>query len=514
MSWFSNMPINRKLTLVIVVTCAAMLILAGAVTISVETVTARRAMVDENTVVASLLGRYSTASLMFHRDEDAQEAKKILSAIDADPHIRGACLYDKNQVPFSQYAPPGAFQDFPAQPPPDGYRFGDDFLELTQPVIMDQQRIGTIYLRTDLGRIDHQFKLHATIVGLVLVAAIIAALALSPLLRRPITEPILALADVARRIAEKRDYSARAVKHSQDEIGLLTDAFNQMLGEIESVQNSIAESINVLVSSSTQMLATSSQLAAGAAETAKAVDDTTLTVEALKETAQESSRKASHVSESAQRVVQTSLTGKKSTLDTIEGMQRIRTQVQSVADSMMRLSEQSQTIGQIVSTVEDLAAQSNILAVNAAIEAAKAGDQGRGFSVVAQEVRNLSEQSKQATSQVRTILNDIQNATSSAVMATEQGSKAVAAGTAQAAEAGRSIQTLSDTVIEGAQAATQITASSQQQLAGVDQVALAMESIRQASTQNASSARQLESAAHNLMELGQKLKETVDRSKP
>jgi methyl-accepting chemotaxis protein len=346
-----------------------------------------------------------------------------------------------------------------------------------------------------------------------LLAAIIVASALSPLLRRPITEPILALAEVARRIADKKEYSARAVKRSQDEIGLLTDAFNQMLGEIESVQSSISESINVLVSSSGQMLDTSTQLASGAAETAKAISDTTTIVEALKETARESSHKASHVSESAQRVVQTSLTGKKSTQDTIEGMQRIRNQVQSVADSMVRLSEQSQTIGQIVSTVEDLAAQSNILAVNAAIEAAKAGEQGRGFAVVAQEVRNLSEQSRQATSQVRTILSDIQNATSTAVLATEQGTKAVEAGAKQAAEAGQSIQTLSNTVIEGADAAVQITASSQQQLAGVDQVALAMESIRQASTQNASSARQLESAAHNLMELGQKLKETVNKDK-
>jgi methyl-accepting chemotaxis protein len=286
MSWFSNMPINRKLTVVIVVTCAAMLILAGAVTIAAEIVTARRAMVDENTVLASLLGRYSTASLMFHRDEDAEEAKKILSAIDADPHIRGTCLYDKNQAQFSEYTPPGAPRDFPVQPPADGYRFTGDSLELTQPVMMDQQRIGTIYLRSDLGRIDHQFKMQASIVGLVLLAAIVAALALSPLLRRPITEPILELADVARRIAENKDYSARAVKHSQDEIGLLTDAFNQMLGEIEMVQRSIAESINVLVSSSSQMLDTSSQLAAGAAETAKAVNDTTNTVEALKETAQ------------------------------------------------------------------------------------------------------------------------------------------------------------------------------------------------------------------------------------
>src|SRR6202040_2836592 len=110
------------------------------------------------------------------------------------------------------------------------------------------------------------------------------------------------------------------------------------------------------------------------------------------------------------------------------------------------LSEQSQTIGQIIAPVEDLAAQSNLLAVNAAIEAAKAGEYGRGFGVVAQEVKSLAEQSRQATNQVRTILSDIQKATTTAVLATEQGTKAVEVGARQTEVAGESIQALTASV--------------------------------------------------------------------
>jgi methyl-accepting chemotaxis protein len=186
-------------------------------------------------------------------------------------------------------------------------------------------------------------------------------------------------------------------------------------------------------------------------------------------------------------------------------MHRIQEQMESIAESIVQLSEQSQAIGEIIATVNDLAEQSNMLAVNAALEATRAGEQGKGFIVVAQEVKGLAEQSKQATSQVRTILGDIQRATSTAVLATEQGSKAVEAGVRQSTETGEAIRQLAESIAEAAQSATQIAVSSQQQMVGMDQVALAMENIKQASIQNVAGTRQAETAAQGLHELGLRL---------
>jgi methyl-accepting chemotaxis protein len=152
-------------------------------------------------------------------------------------------------------------------------------------------------------------------------------------------------------------------------------------------------------------------------------------------------------------------------------MNRIREQMESIAETVVRLSEQGQAIGGIIATVNDVAEQTNLLAVNAAIEAAKAGEQGKGFAVVAQEVKSLAEQSKEATVQIRGILSDIQRAVSAAVMATEQGSNAAEAGVKQTKEADDSIRILADSIVEASQTATQIAASSQQQLVGMDQVA-------------------------------------------
>lgn len=279
-----------------------------------------------------------------------------------------------------------------------------------------------------------------------------------------------------------------------------------------SITRQFQDSTAQLSTSSAEILAVTNQVASGAAETATAVNETTTTVEEVKQTALLSSQKAKHVSEQAQKAAQVAQNGTRTVEDTIEGMQQIREQMASIAESIVGLSEQSQTIGEIITTVNTLAEQSNLLAVNAAIEAAKAGEHGKGFAVVAHEVKSLAEQSRQATAQVREILGDIQKGTTHAVMATEQGSKAVEAGVIQARTAGESINALADSIMETAQAALQIAASSQQQLVGMDQMALAMENIRQATTQNVTGAKQVESAARDLNELSQRLKQAVQGS--
>lgn len=267
--------------------------------------------------------------------------------------------------------------------------------------------------------------------------------------------------------------------------------------------------INVLTTSAGQIAAATVQVAANATEAATAVSQTTTTVAEVKQTVLASAQKAQCVAITAQQTEQASETGNRAVEEMLAGINRIREQTDSVAANIVRLSEQSRTIGAIIATVDDLAAQSNLLAVNAAIEAAKAGASGKGFAVVAQEVRSLADQSKQATAQVRSILNDIQRATSNAVLATEQSTQAVAAGLRRAEEAGQSVRTLSESIAQSAQAAMQIAASSQQQLVGMDQLTQAMESIKQASIQNAESTKQTEESTRSLTELGCRLKGLV-----
>lgn len=330
-------------------------------------------------------------------------------------------------------------------------------------------------------------------------------------LNHVIAVPLREISNVAEKIAYgdlTMEFPAAA---RSDEVGLLKQSFQKMVVNLRQVMQEIREGTNVLASAAGEIVATTTQVASGAAETATAITETTATVEEVKKTAELSSDKARYVSDTAQKAAQVSQTGRQAVEKSIEGVNQVRRQMETLAESIVELSEQSQAIAEIIATVNDLAEQSNLLAVNAAIEAAKAGEQGKGFGVVAQEIKSLAEQSKQATAQVRGILGNIQKATSASVLAAEQGSKSVEAGVKQTMEAGEAIKVLAQSIVEAAQAATQIAASSRQQQVGMDQVALAIENIRQASAQNVAGTKQAETAAHDLSGLGQKLKVIIEQ---
>jgi methyl-accepting chemotaxis protein len=343
------------------------------------------------------------------------------------------------------------------------------------------------------------------------LTAFIVLLILGIVITLNITRPVKILVDVANAAGAGNLTLDAKDTERHDELGVLTRSFNQMIGNLRVQIREILDGVGVLASSASEISTTVSQLAASATETASSVSETTATVEEVKKTAELAREKSRSVAEGARETARIAQSGEDAVQATGESMSRIREQVDSVAASMVKLSEQSQAIGMIIASVDDIAEQSNLLAVNAAIEAAKAGEHGKGFSVVAQEVKNLAEQSKQATAQVRTILNDIQRATSTAVMATEQAGNAVNGGAIQSSRTGEAIQTLARNIQVAAEASAQIAVSAQQQFAGVDQVTIAMENIKQASEQNVEGTRQMELAARNLDSLGRRLKELVGK---
>jgi methyl-accepting chemotaxis protein len=380
-----------------------------------------------------------------------------------------------------------------------------------EPIVDDIVTITKQRVSDSVSKTDQLAAQMNTIILIAVIAALGLGLGMSYILTQNISQPLSILADKANQIAGG-DLSVQVLAEpSADEIGTLNASFAKMVKNLRDVHTDLSEGISVLASSSSEILATTTQIASGAAETASAVSETTSTIEEVKQTADLASQKAKLVADGAQQASVVAQSGQKAVDDVMSGMHRVQEQMESIADNVVRLSEQSQAIGEIIVTVNDIAEQSNILAVNASIEAAKAGEHGKGFGVVAQEIRNLADQSKQATAQVRTILTDIQRGVSASVMATEQGNRTVSESMKQSTEAGESIRVLTDAITGSARAATQIAASSQQQLVGMTQIVQSMENIKQASQQNLAGTKQAEETAKTLHDLGQKLKQIANR---
>ncbi|MBN1993619.1 MAG: GAF domain-containing protein [Anaerolineae bacterium] len=298
-----------------------------------------------------------------------------------------------------------------------------------------------------------------------------------------------------------------------DALLTLGQNLNNMVERLEVMTRQIREATANITRAAAEILSSTTQQASAANEQSSAISQTSTTIDEVKTIVEQAFTKARAVAEQAQRTRDVSQTGQQAITETVGSMNQIKEKVEGIAENILALSEQTQQIGEITATVNDIASQSNLLALNASVEAARAGEHGKGFAVVAVEVRNLAEQSKQATAQVKAILNEIQRATNAAVMATEEGTKGVDTGVNLTGQAGETIKQLAANIAESANAAQQIVASAQQQTTGMEQIALAIENINQATVQNLASIRQAEKSAQDLSDVAQQLETLVARYK-
>jgi signal transduction histidine kinase len=225
-----DLPIQRKLMRVFLLTTGVVLSLTCTAYFAYEFFTYRNTTVTQLSTLGKVIASNSTAALAFDNSEDAKE---ILSAVRADPHIVAAALYDEDGKLFSHFPDEIPLETFPSSLQEQGYFFRESHLLGFEPVEQGERRLGTLFLKSDMGAIYERFMLYTIIAVLVVAVSFILAYLLSRRLQKEISTPILKLAETAKAVSDRKDYSVRASKLSEDEIGLLTEAFNHMLSRIE-----------------------------------------------------------------------------------------------------------------------------------------------------------------------------------------------------------------------------------------------------------------------------------------
>jgi len=232
-----NVPIRRKLMLIALLTTAGTLLIAGAALILFNVLRFKEEMVADLTSLADVVARNSTAVLSFG---DPGSAADTLRSLSARKPIVAAALYDKNGKLFARYRQ-GAEVKFPARPGNAGSASIPGGLVVFHPVMLKGARIGTVYLRSDLSELTARIRVQALAVGAVFLISGLAAVFLSSGLQRLVSEPVLDLSQTAKAVSEKQDYSLRAEKRGNDELGQLVDTFNQMLGQIQQRDSALQE---------------------------------------------------------------------------------------------------------------------------------------------------------------------------------------------------------------------------------------------------------------------------------
>lgn len=308
------------------------------------------------------------------------------------------------------------------------------------------------------------------------------------------------------------DLTVRLVaENTDDEIGLLSDGFNRAMTNINKMLANVAEVVEASAQATTEISSGTEELATGAQEQNMQTAEIVAAVEQMAKTSLESTENAATAAKTAKSSGEKAREGGKIVAETIKGMNSIAEVVKKTAKTVQTLGNSSNQIGEIIQVINDIADQTNLLALNAAIEAARAGEQGRGFAVVADEVRKLAERTTSATKEISAMIKQIQTETDGAVKTMQLATREVESGKGLVDRAGSSLDeiiTNSGMVID---IVTQVATASEQQSATSEEISKNIEAISQVTQQSAAGAQEIAHSTENLNQLMQNLRELLQR---
>ena len=347
---------------------------------------------------------------------------------------------------------------------------------------------------------------------LLVLIGVAAAVMLGLFLARHITRPLGKVIDFATAIAGG-DLSGRLDLPRRDEAGRLADAMNAMAEKLESIISLLFRQSMTVAAAAERITSTSSAMANGTEEVSSQAVTLAAASEEMAATSNEISCNCHSAADGARKASDSATNGTTIVSNTVAGMGRIAARVQASSATILRLGENSEKIGTIIGTIEDIADQTNLLALNAAIEAARAGEQGRGFAVVADEVRALAERTARATREIGSMIGDIQRETGEAVSSMEQGVAEVEKGTREAAQSVTALEEIRGLIDSVAMQVAQIATAAEQQTATTSEIAGNIQNITQIMEETSRGAHESATEAHEMTRMAEELKKVVEQFK-
>ena len=423
-----------------------------------------------------------------------------------------ADTFSKDRLKYVKEGLEPAMKAVMAEDFPEGYRITFDVIN---PTIQKANRSMEALMQNEVDLVkaayvasQKQYGLFRNLIFVTIALALGIGLTTGMLIAGSIGRSTASLQATATQLAEG-NITVRAHITSRDELGVIGGSFNQIADTLQSAMERVSNCSASLTMAAGELRANAEQIAAGSENVAAQAVSVATAGEEMAATSNDIASNCSMAVESVSRASATATSGAAVVQQTVEGMARIAGKVQDSARTVESLGARSDQIGAIIGTIEDIADQTNLLALNAAIEAARAGEQGRGFAVVADEVRALAERTTRATREIGERIKAIQAETRNAVAAMEEGVQEVERGTEDAAHSGRALEEILAQVNEVTGQINQIATAAEEQTATTNEISNNMQRITEVVQETAGSSQMTADAAGRLAGLAQELQSVV-----
>ena len=325
-----------------------------------------------------------------------------------------------------------------------------------------------------------------------------------------VVAPVQEGSKVLERMAQG-DFTARVTGEFKGDHQIITNSINTVAESLNSALSQVSEAVQATASAASQISSSSEEMAAGSQEQSAQTTEVASAVEEMTSTILENTKNASFAAEATKESAVKAKEGGKVVSETVDGMNRISEVVSQSAEAIYTLGQNSDKIGEIIQVIDDIADQTNLLALNAAIEAARAGEQGRGFAVVADEVRKLAERTTKATKEIAMMIKQIQKDTGSAVESMQKGTEEVEKGKGLVNKAGSMLSEIISSSEKATDSVIQVAAASEEQSAASEEISKNVEAIRSVTQESTVGIQQIARAAEDLNRLTETLQNLVSK---
>ncbi len=511
-----SLSLKWKVLLGVTLTSVFAVIVSSIVSVNMEIGRLESAIEKDSITLARIVGGSTTGAMEF---DDKASARATLDTLSNSKRILSAVIYNGSGKPFVWYKK-GADNSgklapgLPGSPRGQGAKVDGDTLELNEPIRSGNETVASIYMAVDLEELNEAVNSAVwSSVATVLVISVLAA-AISFVIQAGIVRPINAVVEALRDIAEgEGDLTQRLPVNTDDEVGQLSRWFNTFIERVHSIIGEFSATATELNASTEKLSHTAKETEQGVISQQSEIQQVVTAVREMAAVVDDVANNVTQTADNAEEADREANSGKGVVTRTMSQIENLAADINAAADVIDKLRQETDSIGSVLDVIRGIAEQTNLLALNAAIEAARAGEQGRGFAVVADEVRTLASRTQTSTQEIQEMIERLQAGAREAVQMMEKGTSQAEESVKQAEEASRSLEAITGGVSSIKDKTNQIASASEEQSAATREMERNMDNIAGVARQTAEGSVEIASSTVELVNMAASMAKIVRQFK-